>query len=120
MVLPTTSPLASPYGNAVICVERPPALGRSDQVTGASRWLVNRNQGCGRGFKTSSVPPCLTGDNVQGWSADGPEDENLTYVQVTCLACAQAHLVNPKTRKVRGVGRQRLSDRTAALCGTMV
>jgi hypothetical protein len=53
------------------------------------------------------VPACLyrcpaTGDNVQGWSADGPEDDNLTYVQVTCLACAQAHLVNPKTRKVRG------------------
>jgi hypothetical protein len=26
----------------------------------------------------------------------------MTYVQVTCLACAQAHLVNPKTGKVLG------------------
>jgi hypothetical protein len=34
--------------------------------------------------------------------ADDPEDHNLTYVQVTCLACAQAHLVNPKTGKVLG------------------
>jgi hypothetical protein len=25
-----------------------------------------------------------------------------TYVQVTGLACAQAHLVNPKTREVLG------------------
>ena len=30
------------------------------------------------------------------------EDDDLTYVQVTCLACAQAHLVNPKTGKVLG------------------
>jgi len=37
-----------------------------------------------------------------GLVADDPEDEDLTYVQVTCLACAQAHLVNPKTGKVLG------------------
>jgi hypothetical protein len=43
-----------------------------------------------------------TGDNVQAWTADDPEDDDLTYVQVTCLACAQAHLVNPKTGKVLG------------------
>jgi hypothetical protein len=43
-----------------------------------------------------------TGDNVQAWVADDPEDEDLTYVQVTCLACAEAHLVNPKTGKVLG------------------
>jgi hypothetical protein len=48
------------------------------------------------------MPPFLyrwpnTGDNVQGWWADDPQDDDLTYVQVTCLACAQAHLVNPKT-----------------------
>ena len=44
-----------------------------------------------------------TGDNVQAWAADDPEDDNLTYVvQVTCLAYAQAHLVNPKTGKVLG------------------
>jgi hypothetical protein len=42
-----------------------------------------------------------TGDNVQAWAADDPEDD-LTYVQVTCLACVQAHLINPKTGKVLG------------------
>jgi hypothetical protein len=51
------------------------------------------------------MPPFLyrcpnTGDNVQAWAADDPDD--LTYVQVTCLACPQAHLVNPKTGKVLG------------------
>jgi hypothetical protein len=35
--------------------------------------------------------------------ADEPDDDDLTYVQVTCLARAQADLVNPKTRKVLGV-----------------
>ena len=29
---------------------------------------------------------------------DDREDDDLTYVQVTCLACAQAHLVNPNVR----------------------
>jgi hypothetical protein len=53
------------------------------------------------------MPPFLyrcpnTGDNVQAWAADDPADESLTYIQVTCLACAQAHLVNPKTGKVLG------------------
>jgi hypothetical protein len=48
------------------------------------------------------MPPFLyrcpnTGDNVQAWAADDPENDDLTFVQVTCLACAQAHLVNPKT-----------------------
>jgi hypothetical protein len=33
---------------------------------------------------------------------DDPEDDDRSYIQVTCLACAQAHLVNPKTRKVLG------------------
>jgi hypothetical protein len=54
-----------------------------------------------------SVSPFLyrcpnTGDNVQSWAADDPDDDDLTYVQVTCLACTQAHLVNPKTGKVLG------------------
>ena len=52
-----------------------------------------------------------TGDNVQ--VADEPDDDDLTYVQVTCLACAQAHLVNPKTGKVLG------SDIETAVSGTM-
>ena len=57
--------------------------------------------------KRKIMPPFLyrcpnTGENVQAWAADDPEDDDLTYVQVTCLACAQAHLVNPKTGKVLG------------------
>jgi DNA topoisomerase-3 len=44
------------------------------------------------------MPPFLyrwpnPGDNVQAWAADDPDDDDdLTYIQVTCLACAQAHL----------------------------
>jgi hypothetical protein len=54
-----------------------------------------------------NVPPFLyrcpnTGEKVQAWASDDPEKGNLTYVQVTCLACAQAHLVNPKSGKVLG------------------
>lgn len=53
------------------------------------------------------MPPFLyrcpnTGDNVQAWAADDHEDDEMTYVQVTCLACAQVHLVNPKSGKVLG------------------
>ena len=44
-----------------------------------------------------------SGDNVHCWAADDPEDDDLTYIQVTCLACAQAHLLNPKTGKLRAV-----------------
>jgi hypothetical protein len=52
------------------------------------------------------MPPFLygcpnTGYNVQAVAADDPEEDD-TYVQVTCLACAQLHLVNPKTGKVLG------------------
>ena len=50
--------------------------------------------------------PAEEGDPSAGscvlWRADDPEDDDLTYVQVRCLACAQAHLVNPKTGKVLG------------------
>jgi hypothetical protein len=53
------------------------------------------------------MPPFLyrcpnTGDNVQAWAADDPEDDDFTYVQVTCLACAQAHFGEPEERQ--GVG----------------
>jgi hypothetical protein len=37
---------------------------------------------------------------VQGWVADDLSYDDLNYVQVICLVCAQAHLVNPKTGKV--------------------
>ena len=52
------------------------------------------------------MPPFLyrcpnTGYNVQALAADDPEEDD-TYVHVTCLECAQLHLVNPKTGKVLG------------------
>jgi len=44
-----------------------------------------------------------TGMNVQGWVADDPTaNDDSRYVPVTCLACRQLHLVNPKTGKVIG------------------
>jgi hypothetical protein len=43
-----------------------------------------------------------TGKKVQDWAADDAEENDLSYVQVTCLACAQAHPVNPEERQ--GVG----------------
>ena len=43
-----------------------------------------------------------TGQKVQTWAADDPEDVDQSYVQMSCLACAQAHLINPKTGKVLG------------------
>ena len=53
------------------------------------------------------MPPFLyrcpdTGDNVQAWADDEPDDDDFTCVQVRCLACAQLHLVNLKTGKVLG------------------
>lgn len=42
-----------------------------------------------------------TGDRVQGWFADdGSGDSDETYEGVTCLACRQVHMVNPRTGKV--------------------
>ena len=38
-----------------------------------------------------------TGDNVQAWADDEPDDDDFTYVQVRCFACAQTRLVNLKT-----------------------
>jgi len=50
--------------------------------------------------------PAEEGDPSAGscvlWRADDPEDDDQSYVQMSCLACAQAHLVNPKTGKVLG------------------
>jgi hypothetical protein len=40
---------------------------------------------------------------VRGWFADGgSEDGDEAYQSVTCLACQQVHLVNPKSGKVLG------------------
>ena len=57
-------------------------------------------------IRQAIAPPFLyhcpkTGDTVQAWVNDEPDDDDLTNVQVTCLAWAQAHQVNPK-RKVLG------------------
>jgi hypothetical protein len=44
-----------------------------------------------------------TGQPVQGWFADdGSENGGDTYESVTCLACNQLHMVNPRTGKVLG------------------
>jgi hypothetical protein len=38
---------------------------------------------------------------VQGWSAEDVTDEDgETYETVQCTACAQLHLVNPRTGRV--------------------
>jgi hypothetical protein len=44
-----------------------------------------------------------TSFNVQGWVADDPtEGEGDTYEAVTCTACTQVHMVNPKNGKLLG------------------
>ena len=43
-----------------------------------------------------------TAQTVQGWSADEVTDDDTSYQSIACLACAQLHLVNPKTGKVLG------------------
>lgn len=59
-------------------------------------------------YREHQLPPFLyrcpcTGLNVQGWSADEPTERgDYSFEAVTCLACGQVHLVNPKTGKVIG------------------
>jgi hypothetical protein len=43
-----------------------------------------------------------TGRRVQGWVADDPTEDDDAFQQVTCLACAQVHFVNPETGRVLG------------------
>jgi hypothetical protein len=43
-----------------------------------------------------------TGLRVQGWFAEELLDETDTYETVTCTACGQTHIVNPKTGKTLG------------------
>ena len=42
--------------------------------------------------------------NVQGFVADDVSSEEEVFVSVGCLACGQAHFVNPKTGKTLGDG----------------
>ena len=57
---------------------------------------------CGR--MATLIYQCpTTGLKVQGWfSDDGSENGSEGYETVVCLACRQAHLVNPKTGKTVG------------------
>ena len=43
-----------------------------------------------------------TGYLVQGFIAEDAGEESESYQAITCLACQQAHLVNPATGKVLG------------------
>ena len=44
-----------------------------------------------------------TGLKVQGFTAEAVENgDRETYEAVSCLACGQAHFVDPKTRKTVG------------------
>jgi len=43
-----------------------------------------------------------TGYRVQGFIAEDVSDEIEGYRAITCLACQQAHLVNPTTGKILG------------------
>jgi len=45
-----------------------------------------------------------TGNRVQGWVPDdgSSEDVGVTYETVSCHACGQLHLVNPKNGRVAG------------------
>jgi hypothetical protein len=42
------------------------------------------------------------GVRVQGWFADNGIENGETYESVICVACRQAHFVNPATGKVLG------------------
>jgi hypothetical protein len=53
------------------------------------------------------MPPFLyrcpnTGQRVQGFVADKPEENDEEYRSVACLACAQMHFVNSSTGRVLG------------------
>jgi len=45
-----------------------------------------------------------TGLHAHEWFEDDTENGDDIYHCVTCLACAQVHLVNPKSGKVLGAG----------------
>jgi hypothetical protein len=76
----------------LFALDVPPSLLLVEQV------LVTLSQN--QSWKRSFCPN--TGEKVQAWAEDDPEEDDLSYVQVTCLAWAQAHLVNPKSGKVLG------------------
>jgi hypothetical protein len=44
----------------------------------------------------------ITGQTVQGWSADDVTDDDESYQSFECTACTRTHLVNLKTGKVLG------------------
>ena len=58
---------------------------------------------CAQPMVTTFLYRCPnTRQTVQGWAADEVTDDD-EYQSIACLACAQVHLINPKTGKVLGV-----------------
>jgi hypothetical protein len=47
--------------------------------------------------------------NVHGWIVNDPtvKDSSDRYEPIVCTACSRVHLVNPKTSKVLGTGKDR-------------
>ena len=43
-----------------------------------------------------------TGYRIQGFITEDTSDDSEDYQPITCLACQQVHLVEPKTGKVLG------------------
>ena len=56
------------------------------------------------GFMATFLFTCpTTSIRVQGWIADEvSEDGGDAYEPLTCLACRQVHMINPRTGKVLG------------------
>jgi len=59
-----------------------------------------------------------TRQTVQGWSAEDVSDDD-EYQSIACLACAQAHLVNPKTGKVLGAEENAISSTTLGVAAAL-
>jgi len=69
----------------------------------ALRQTQSRRSGSSSSMATRVFFCPHTGQRVQGWFADdGSENGGDTYQGVTCLACNQLHMVNPRTGKVLG------------------
>jgi hypothetical protein len=94
--------------------QRPPAFSRGARrcataaPTRSIRTLdVPQCAGCDRGHAETMASFLFrcpnTGYRVQGWVADdGSENGQETYEPVSCLACRQLHLVDPRNGRVLG------------------
>ena len=60
-------------------------INRCNSAGSKTRHAASRQH---RSSRSPSIDRCPNaGDNVQAWAADDPDDDDLTYIQVTCLAC---------------------------------